>query len=110
MTKEQAEVREQTRRILDRFGKKRGNLVPILQQVQGKLGYLPREAMLEIAKFLDMPDIDVLGAKRAGIFAVHFKTGDWPYPAELPKPDAVIEDLREIFDIIGPKSEVKVES
>ncbi|HID93024.1 MAG TPA: HAD family hydrolase [bacterium (Candidatus Stahlbacteria)] len=51
----------------------------------------------------DMPDIDVLGAKRAGIYAVYFKNGDKPYPSKLPKPDAVIEDLREIFDILYQK-------
>ena len=59
MTKEQAKVRQQTKQIINRFGKKRKNLIPILQKVQGRLGYLPREAMLEIAQFLDIPDIDV---------------------------------------------------
>ncbi len=59
MTKEQAEVKQRTKQILNRFGKKKGNLVPILQKVQGKLGYLPREAMLEIAEFLSIPAIDV---------------------------------------------------
>jgi len=59
MTNEQIETKQETRRILKRFGKKRENLIPILQQVQGKLGYLPREAMLEIASFLGIPDIDV---------------------------------------------------
>ncbi|GAI18060.1 unnamed protein product [marine sediment metagenome] len=59
MTEEQAKVKQQTKRILNRFGRKRGNLIPVLQEVQGKLGYLPREAMLEIAEFLDMPEIDV---------------------------------------------------
>ena len=34
-------------------------MIPALQQVQGKLGYLPREAMLEIARFLNISDIDV---------------------------------------------------
>jgi len=61
MTEEQAEVRQQTKRILRRFSRKRGNLIPILQKVQGKLGYLPRDAMLEIAEFLDIPAIDVYG-------------------------------------------------
>ena len=61
MTKQRAESKQQTRRILNRFSRKRGNLVPILQKVQGKLGYLPREAMLEIANFLSIPDIDVYG-------------------------------------------------
>jgi NADH-quinone oxidoreductase subunit E len=54
-------VKQQTRRILNHFGRKRGNLIPILQKVQGRLGYLPRQAMLEIARFLDMPEIDVYG-------------------------------------------------
>ena len=35
--------------------------MPILQKVQGKLGYVPREAMIEIAKFLGIPEIDVYG-------------------------------------------------
>ena len=50
-----------TRKVLRRFGRKRGNLIPILQKVQEKLGYLPREAMIEIAKFLKIPEIDVYG-------------------------------------------------
>ena len=58
-SKEQAKVRQETRQILKRFGRKRGNLIPILQTVQSKLGYLPREAMLEIAEFLNVHKIDV---------------------------------------------------
>ena len=49
MTKEQVKNIRETRRILRKFGRKRGNLIPILQKVQDKLGYLPREVMLEIA-------------------------------------------------------------
>ena len=58
-SKEQAKNRQETRQVLKRFSRKRGNLIPVLQQVQGKLGYLPREAMLEIAEFLAIPPIDV---------------------------------------------------
>jgi NADH-quinone oxidoreductase subunit E len=54
-------TKEQTRRILNRFGHQRGNLIPTLQKVQEELGYLPREAMLEVARFLDIPAIDVYG-------------------------------------------------
>ncbi len=54
-------MRQETNRILKRFGKKKGNLIPILQTVQGKLGYLPRAAMSEIARFLDIPEVDVYG-------------------------------------------------
>jgi len=31
-------------------------LIPLLQDVQGELGYLPEEAMLEIAEFTGVPD------------------------------------------------------
>jgi len=54
-----SEIGQETRRVLTRFSRKRENLIPILQKVQGKLGYLPREAMLEIAGFLGIPDMDV---------------------------------------------------
>ncbi len=59
MTTEEATVRQETKRILNRLSRKRGNLIPILQKVQGKLGYLSREAMVEIAEFLGIPEMDV---------------------------------------------------
>ncbi len=55
------EINQETRQVLKKFGKKKGNLIPILQKVQAKLGYLPREAMLEIAKFLKIHAVDVYG-------------------------------------------------
>ena len=42
---EQTQVGQEAKRILRRFSRKRDNLIPILQEVQGKLGYLPRQAM-----------------------------------------------------------------
>ena len=60
-TEEQSKTRQGTRRILNRFGRKRRNLIPILQKVQSRLGYLPREAMMEVAEFLGISDIDVYG-------------------------------------------------
>jgi len=59
MTTEEDRVNEDTRRILNSFSRKKANLIPILQKVQSKLGYLPREAMLEIAQYLNIPEIDV---------------------------------------------------
>ena len=60
-TEKQAKAKQKTKRILKRFGKRRRNLIPVLQKVQGRLGYLPPEAMMEIAEFLDIPEIDVYG-------------------------------------------------
>jgi NADH-quinone oxidoreductase subunit E len=58
---EQEDIRQRTRKVLKRFNRKRENLVPILQQVQDELGYLPREAMLEVAEYLRVPEVDVYG-------------------------------------------------
>ena len=38
---------------------KRDELIPILQQVQEQYGYLPQEAMLEIARFTGVPEAQV---------------------------------------------------
>ena len=58
---EEEKNRKTTRSILKAFSKKRPNLIPILQKVQSKLGYLPHEAMTEIAEHLDIPAVDVYG-------------------------------------------------
>jgi len=44
----------------------------------------------------DRPDLDVLGAKNAGLKAIHLKLTDQPYPADLPKPDETIKTLRQV--------------
>jgi NADH-quinone oxidoreductase subunit E len=58
---EETRNRQETQRTLKGFGRKRGNLIPILQKVQARLGYLPREAMIEIAAYLGIPEIEVYG-------------------------------------------------
>jgi NADH-quinone oxidoreductase subunit E len=47
--------------IFNRYGRRRENLIPLLQAVQGKLGYLPAAAMQEVAWHLDIPAVDVYG-------------------------------------------------
>ena len=58
---EKDQIRQETKQVLKSFSRKQWQLIPILQKVQQKLGYLPREAMTEIAKHLNIPDIDVYG-------------------------------------------------
>jgi NADH-quinone oxidoreductase subunit E len=48
-------------KILSSHKKGKKNLIPLLQEVQTELGYLPKKAMQEIADFLEMPGIDVWG-------------------------------------------------
>jgi NADH-quinone oxidoreductase subunit E len=56
---EEAEIKKKTKEILEGLVNKRGNLIPILQQIQAGVGYLPHHAMLEVARFLNIPEIDV---------------------------------------------------
>ena len=41
------------------FSKEQSNLIPILQEAQCKIGYLPQEVMEKIAEFLNIPPMDV---------------------------------------------------
>jgi NADH-quinone oxidoreductase subunit E len=59
MAEEALEIRERIEALFERTGNKKENLIPILQQIQAEVGYLPPEAMLEVARFLNIPEIDV---------------------------------------------------
>jgi len=59
VTIKESDVRQEVNRVIKGFGKKRGNLIPILQKVQDELGYLPREAMSEIARYLCIAEMAV---------------------------------------------------
>lgn len=47
--------------VFARFKGKREELIPILQAAQNVFGYLPPEAMKQIAKFVAMPESQVYG-------------------------------------------------
>ena len=47
--------------ILGHYRKEGKNLIPLLQEVQTRLGYLPKEALQEIAGFLEIPAVEVWG-------------------------------------------------
>ena len=59
MSNEEVEIKEKVRTLLKGIGNKRENLILILQKIQEELGYLPPDAMLEVARFLNIPEIDV---------------------------------------------------
>jgi NADH-quinone oxidoreductase subunit E len=52
-------MKEKLAEILTAFERREHELIPVLQRVQEELGYLPREAMLEIARFLRIPEARV---------------------------------------------------
>ena len=47
--------------ILTPYKGRRGSLIPILQAVQARLGYLPEEAVVQIARFLGTPESEIYG-------------------------------------------------
>jgi len=59
--KDSAKVREQLHEILARYRGERVELILILEEVQERLGYLPKEALLEIADFMHMPASAIYG-------------------------------------------------
>lgn len=59
ITEEQAS--QAVAEILGHYKKEKKNLIPLLQEVQTRLGYLPKKALQEIADFLGTPDVEVWG-------------------------------------------------
>ncbi|MCL0088569.1 NAD(P)H-dependent oxidoreductase subunit E [Dehalococcoidia bacterium] len=55
------EEKEALDRILASHKRERAKLIPILQDVQVQLGYLPEQAMLEIAEYLQIDGSAVYG-------------------------------------------------
>jgi len=58
---EKQEILACVKEVLGDNSKNHENLIPILQQVQKKLGYLPALAMEKIAEGLEVPAVDVYG-------------------------------------------------
>ena len=54
-------MQEELQEIFARYSGERSELIPLLQDIQEKLGYLPREAMSATARFLGVPDSVVYG-------------------------------------------------
>jgi len=54
-------MRDRLLPILEPYGKKREALIPVLQKVQGELGYLSEEAVSEIAHFLGLSRSEIYG-------------------------------------------------
>jgi len=54
-------ITEQLDETLSRYSGESGDLIPILQEAQEMFGYLPKEVMQKIAKFLRLPESTVYG-------------------------------------------------
>lgn len=61
MEGEEKQILRQLKETLAKYEPKKENLIPILQQVQEGIGYLPRLAMVKIAEALEIPAVEVYG-------------------------------------------------
>ena len=52
---------ERVDKVLASYTREKANLIPILQQVQLELGYLPEEALSRIARYVGEPECNVFG-------------------------------------------------
>lgn len=59
--KQEVTVKTKVDEILASFRGEKAELIPILQKVQQAFGYLPEEALSQIAQFVDVPECTVFG-------------------------------------------------
>ena len=55
------EIREKTKKIVEPWLVKKGGLIPILQEVQAQLGFLPQESLETISRELKIPPAEIFG-------------------------------------------------
>lgn len=58
---EEEVIQAEVEAVLAKYHADSEKLIPILQDVQSRLGYLPKEAMLQIAEALQIPEVEVYG-------------------------------------------------
>ena len=51
----------QIKEILETYSADKANLIPVLQKVQQKLGYLPEAGLKQIARYLKVPESTIFG-------------------------------------------------
>lgn len=54
-------IAEEVKEIMSKYKVEKDNLIPILNEVQEKYGYIPKIAQLEISKYLNMPMAEIYG-------------------------------------------------
>lgn len=54
-------IKEEVREILNKYKVDKDNLIPILNDIQVKYGYIPKTAQLEISEYLSIPMAEIYG-------------------------------------------------
>ena len=82
--------------VAGEFGPVKPNPAIFLHTAE-RLGVEPGECMM----VGDNAETDVAGAQGAGMTGVWLNRGGWPLPPDLPEPDFVIADLRQLLDLLA---------
>jgi len=61
MSEQEINIKEQVAESVALYKKERGPLIAILQEVQERLGYLPKEAIYEMSRLMKMPVSEIFG-------------------------------------------------
>ena len=54
-------IKDEMREIMNKYKIEKDNLIPILNEVQEKYGYIPKVAQLEISNYLNIPMAEIYG-------------------------------------------------
>lgn len=54
-------IKEEMKEIMNKYKVEKDNLIPILNEVQEKYGYIPKTAQLEISEYLNIPMAEIYG-------------------------------------------------
>lgn len=57
----QAKIKQFLEELFHTYKQEKDNLIPILNEVQEKFGYIPKEAQKEISEFLEIPMAEIYG-------------------------------------------------
>lgn len=57
----QKKIKEEMQEIMSKYRVEKDNLIPILNEVQEKYGYIPKVAQLEISNYLNIPMAEIYG-------------------------------------------------
>ena len=54
-------IKKEVQEIMNPYKEEKDNLIPILNEVQEKYGYIPKIAQLEVSKYLNIPMAEIFG-------------------------------------------------
>lgn len=106
MRSKDTQIRKQLDSVLARYRRENSALIPLLQDVQEALGYLPPEAMSAIAEFLNIPESAVYGV--ATFYAQFYLTRQGRHRVKVCQGTAChVRGGRRIMDAVKKKLGIK---